>query len=293
MTELRNVRKFKLAAIDLDGTMLGADAAISPANRIAIKHLQGAGVQVVPASGRHFRSMLPYVEDLPGVEWMVSSQGGEVADRRRTVVLAAEFLPRAFVAESFQIGHSLGFSPVAFGTTGVFTDATWGPDLKFFSDLDGNRPREYRLPEILEHGIFKVIWIGSPEIVDRSLQSSPLNTAGLQVVRTDARFLEFMPVGTSKAAALDLLARRLGIQAAEVITFGDGDNDVSMFQWSGLSVAMPHGWPAAIQAASFTVAPGPAETALARGVDFLFAHGFLVPPGAPRHESPELARKDF
>ena len=99
--------------------------------------------------------------------------------------------------------------------------------------------------------------------------------------------------GTSKAAALDLLARRLGTQAAEVITFGDGDNDVSMFQWSGLSVAMPHGWPAAIQAASFTVAPGPAETALARGVDFLFAHGFLVPPGAPRHESPELARKDF
>ena len=90
MTELRNVRKFKLAAIDLDGTMLGADGIISPANRIAIKRLQGAGVQVVPASGRDFRSMLPYVEELPGVEWVVSSQGGEVADRLRTVVLAAE-----------------------------------------------------------------------------------------------------------------------------------------------------------------------------------------------------------
>ena len=111
MTELRNVRKFKLAAIDLDGTMLGADGIISPANRIAIKRLQGAGVQVVPASGRHFRSMLPYVEELPGVEWVVSSQGGEVADRRRTVVLAAEFLPAPSWRSRFKSVTSSAFRP--------------------------------------------------------------------------------------------------------------------------------------------------------------------------------------
>ena len=278
MSELQTLPKFRLAAIDLDGTLLGADGTISPANRAAVQRLQQADLQVVLASGRHFRSMVRYAEALPGIHWLVSSQGGEVADLRRTVVLAADFLPTDRVAELLQLGRSLGFSPVAFGVDGVFTQAPWNADLEFYSDLDGHRPTQCAVEQILQHKIFKVIWVGNPQIVEQHRQQCPVDQTGLQVVRTDARFLEFMPAAMTKASALKTLVRRLGYVASEVIAFGDGDNDVPMFEWAGLSIAMPHGWPAAIRSAAYTAASGPADTALARGVDFLFTHGFLAAP---------------
>jgi len=280
MTELQNLPKFKLAAIDIDGTLLGPDGAISEANGKAVKRLQQAGLQVVLASGRHYQSMLRYAGFFPGVQWLVSSQGGELCDLRRRVVLTSGFLPRARLHEIVQLGSSLGFSPIAFGVAGVFTTAARNPDLDFYTNLDGHPPIECKLEEILRHEIFKVIWVGNPKDVELNLLQCPVDQAGLQVLRTDARFLEFMPISVTKAAGLKTLAGRLGIQASETMAFGDGDNDVSMFKWAGLSVAMPHGWPAAIYSASYTAAPGPAATALARGIDFLFAHGFLTAPAA-------------
>jgi len=55
------------------------------------------------------------------------------------------------------------------------------------------------------------------------------------------------------------------------VVFGDGENDIPMFAWAGTSVAMPHGWPAALKNASIVAPVGPPETALARGIEQLFA----------------------
>ncbi len=43
---------YRLAAIDLDDTLLGPDKQISAANLLAIQKLQGFGVEIVLASGR-------------------------------------------------------------------------------------------------------------------------------------------------------------------------------------------------------------------------------------------------
>jgi hydroxymethylpyrimidine pyrophosphatase-like HAD family hydrolase len=94
----------------------------------------------------------------------------------------------------------------------------------------------------------------------------------VQTVRTQARFLEFLPAHVTKACALDVLAARLHISASEAVAFGDGENDIPMFDWAGYSVAMPHGWPKAIARAKMVAAEGPDETAFARAVDMLLDH---------------------
>src|SRR5882672_6344589 len=86
-------QQFKLAAIDLDGTLLGPNREISPENSRAVRQLQLAGVQVVLASGRHYQNMRRYADALPGVQWIVSCQGGEAADVTRITVLNRDFLP--------------------------------------------------------------------------------------------------------------------------------------------------------------------------------------------------------
>jgi len=268
-------QNFKLAAIDLDGTLLGPDGHISPANLCAVQRLQRAGVQVVLASGRQFESMRPYADALPGVEWLVSCQGGELSNVSRNTVITTGFLSADLVQETLEMGKAQGLTTLAYAVDGIYTDADWNADLQFYTDLASCRPVHCPVHELFGRQIFKVIWMSTPREIERAVQQHPVNPASIQMVRTHARFLEFMPVNVTKAAALGLLAERLGMTASETVVFGDGDNDVPMFEWAGVSVAMAHGWPAALQAATYTTPAGPAGTALARGVDWLFDNHIL------------------
>ena len=264
-----NLKYFKLAAMDLDGTLLGPDHTISEANALAVGRLQAAGAQVVLASGRHYTSMHKYVASLPGVQWVVSCQGGEVSDAGRTTILSRQFLQSAEVAKLTEAGRARGFSTVAYAVEGVFTDSASDYEMDFYTDLAGLRPVVLPRSELLARDIFKVIWMGEPADLSRVAPADVTQMQGVQAVRTNARFLEFMPAEVSKGSALATLASHLGIQPAAAVAFGDGDNDIPMFAWAGMSVAMPHSWPLARARAKRVAPDGPAETALARGVDLI------------------------
>jgi len=259
-------KQFKLAAIDLDGTLLGPEHAISEANAKAVRRLQAAGAQVVLASGRHFNSMRKYAEALPGVQWVVSCQGGEVSNANRTTILNRQFLPADLVGKAIAAGRARGFSIIAYGIEGVFTDSTPGIEMDFYSELVGLRPAVLNRNQLLARDIFKVIWTAEPaglsQVVLAEVASPPV-----QALRTNPRFLEFMPADVSKGSALARLALHLGIPASAAVAFGDGDNDISMFEWAGKSVAMPQGTPLARARARLIAPDGPAETAFERGVD--------------------------
>jgi Cof subfamily protein (haloacid dehalogenase superfamily) len=263
-----NLKRFKLAAMDLDGTLLGPDHKISEANVLAVGRLQAAGAQVVLASGRHYNSMHKYVASLPGIQWMVSCQGGEVSDAARTTILSRQFLRSAEVAKITEAGRTRGFSTVSYTVEGIVTDSASDYEMGFYADLTGQRPVLLPRSELLARGIFKVIWMGEPADLSR-VALADVTSPQTQGVRTNSRFLEFVPAEVSKGSALATLAAHLGIQPAAAVAFGDGENDIPMFAWAGMSVAMPHGWPLARARAKLVAPDGPAETALARGVDLI------------------------
>ena len=47
-----------------------------------------------------------------------------------------------------------------------------------------------------------------------------------------------MPYNADKSLAVKRLAERLGIKREEVMAMGDGNNDVEMLKYAGVSVAM-------------------------------------------------------
>lgn len=51
-------------------------------------------------------------------------------------------------------------------------------------------------------------------------------------------YFEFMARDITKAHALAGALPKLGIDASEVIAFGDGQNDAAMLTWAGTGVAM-------------------------------------------------------
>src|SRR4051794_25521091 len=66
---------YKLAAIDIDDTLVGPDKRISGANRNAVARLTGLGCRVVLASGRRHDNMLPFHRELGLDDFLVSCQG--------------------------------------------------------------------------------------------------------------------------------------------------------------------------------------------------------------------------
>jgi Cof subfamily protein (haloacid dehalogenase superfamily) len=285
MVRMKSLQKLKMAAVDLDGTLLGPKGQISPENMQAVQRLQRNGAQVVLASGRHHLNMRRYGAALPGVQWLISCQGGELSSVDRTTVLHREFMEGARVRETSELGRRLGFTVVAYAVDGIFTDATWNADLDFYAALSGYRPSLCSAEELSRRETFKMIWMGNPNDIERTAAQRPLDPTAIEMVRTQASFLELMPVGVSKASALQILARRLNLLPSEIIAFGDGDNDVPMFEWAGFSVAMDHGWPAALKKAAYTTPEGPAETAFARGVDLVAGLGLFDNEGEALEKS--------
>lgn len=254
----------RLAAFDLDGTLLGPDGSISTENSGALRDLHSRGVEVVLASGRHPLNMRQFTSQLPFVQWVVAAQGGEASNVARTQRLIDSYLDTAVANRAVALGLKLGFSPIVYLDSEICTfidDA----NSRHYGKLASTSPRVLAPGTILNEPIFKVLWIGSDAApCDTATRSSEI--ASFTWVRTNKRIIEIVPPGVTKASALAVLARHLCISASDTIAFGDAENDIPMFAWAGTSVAMPHGWPAALKAATLIAPDGPPESALARGI---------------------------
>lgn len=259
----------RLAAIDLDGTLLGPDLRIGAENRAAVARLRAAGCAVVLASGRHHASMRPFAAELAEVEWLVSCQGGTVADVARTTVLAQHYLSADDVERVLARQVAIGVGAVYYTAERVLSHRVAEEELTFYRTLTGLDPRPATPADWVRGDVLKSVWIGERTVIDGLGAAPQLADVAVQQVRTHARLHEFMPAGVSKATGLAVLARHLGVAAEEVVAFGDADNDVPMFRWAGRSYAMAHGWPSARQHARRLAPAGPPESAFARAVEEL------------------------
>src|ERR1700677_2725606 len=95
----------------------------------------------------------------------------------------------------------------------------------------------------------------------------------LYVVNTETDMIDFMHPQVNKARAVQALAQRLGIAREEIIAFCDGNNDVPLLEWAGMSVAMAHGRESARRAAKKVSPPGEPGTAVARALAEFFGQG--------------------
>ena len=66
--------------------------------------------------------------------------------------------------------------------------------------------------------------------------------------------VEISAAGVTKAAALARVCDRLGIDAADVVAFGDMPNDLALLAWAGTSYAVSNAHPSVLAAADHVTA---------------------------------------
>jgi Cof subfamily protein (haloacid dehalogenase superfamily) len=262
---------YKLAAIDLDGTLLGPDSQIAEANLKAVRKLQAHGVTVILASGRQHDSIMKYQKQLELTGPVVSCQGALVKDPQTDKIIFLEPLSKDAAARAVAEADEHGATVFYYHSEGVFARKMneW---TVLYEKLSGRKLKWVETFDTFDSGTtYKIIWMHSEDkiaVIQDSLYTKALDD--LYVVRTMPQALEFLSPQANKAVGVEAVANLFGIPRSAVLSFGDADNDIPMLSWSGLGIAMNHGTKGAKAAAHILAPSGAPETSFARAVETVF-----------------------
>lgn len=258
----------RLVATDLDGTLLDERGRVSPRTREVLLELDRLGVPVVFVTGRPIRWMDALWEEVGGLGVALLSNGAVVYDVATHSVRSAIYVDNEVALEvadrireqipgtAFGVERTSGFAlePAFLARHDKPADIEIGP---LDSILDGAVVKLLAQHEEIPAEPF---WQQVDQLVGDLVDTTWSSTFAL---------VEMSRSGVTKASALAGLAESLGIEAAEVVAFGDMPNDVAMLQWAGRSYAMSNAHPLA-KAAAGQLAPPHQHDGVAEVLSELF-----------------------
>jgi hydroxymethylpyrimidine pyrophosphatase-like HAD family hydrolase len=248
----------KLVATDLDGTIVRSDGTVSDRTTAALHAVRAYGIPVVGVTGRGPRLLDLNRRDLPAADFMVCAQGAHVADLSGCRSTAAEpmTLFAAEMAGAVAAGVVAAVEEVAGPLTVLVEPATvvdtllWGephPSWPYAEAVHAcSRAEAFAVP------LFKAFLHAERYDADELLAIARTVVAPEAVELTQAGlgYVEVCPAGITKASGLAVVAGHLGVDAADVLVFGDMPNDLPMFGWAGWGrIAVANAHPALLVAA--------------------------------------------
>jgi Cof subfamily protein (haloacid dehalogenase superfamily) len=178
-------------------------------------------------------------------------------------------VPVPLADEVLAFARQHGISAVGYHRTGIYfeTDTEW---MRLDEKRSGQPARQGDLNELARDGLQKVMYAAAKPDIDRLYERMAEEYGSrLYVVHTENELMEFLSPEANKARGAETVMRKLGLSVGQIVAFGDGNNDVPVLSWAGMSVAMNHGRESARLAAKRVTPPGPMEEAFARGVELV------------------------
>ncbi|MCL2700284.1 MAG: HAD family hydrolase [Phycisphaerae bacterium] len=266
--------KFRLLAVDLDGTLLTGDKRISPRSQAALAQARRAGVHIVLASARPPRSVMPFYTQLELDTPMINYNGALVYDPPSQRVLAHRPIPADMAADLVQTARAQHPDVVVSAEVldRWFTDRV---DDRYMTETARHCRPDVLGPidEWLNRPVTKLLLLGEQPML-ASLRRGFERTHAHQVtmVQLEGFLLQLMHATTSKAQALREVAAELGVAREETLAIGDNANDVGMLQWAGTSVAVANACPEALAVADH-IADHHDNDGAAKAIEQLVLHG--------------------
>ena len=230
---------YKMLVLDLDDTLLREDYSISARNKDLLFEAQNRGVKVVLASGRPTPAMLQFAEELQLAHYdsyLISFNGAVVTSMKTNEVLFEKSLTMQQVHSLYDFSIDNKVHIITYSEKGVVSE-THSEYIDVELNLTGIP--HHKVPSFKEEvtsSSVKCIMLEHPDYLKTVEVKLKAERQDLSVSRSKPFFLEVMPQGIDKAASIDFLANKLGIQREEIIAVGNAGNDLTMVQYAGLGV---------------------------------------------------------
>ena len=253
---------YRLAAFDMDGTLLDSNKEILPSSLRAFERALAAGKILALDTGRAVSELSLYHFADMGIRYGSCACGTVIYDFQEEKVLLRRTIPSDLIPLIVEISRKedLMFQAMLDGVSyvekkdvdrmdlyqmGVYhplylATTSYAEDVRAFA-LD-NRDKINKIN----------LYHADPESRERTRQR--LSSLPLDLTFAETTSLECTPRGVSKGSGLLDLCSVLGIPAAAAIGVGDAFNDVPMLEAAGLGIAMGNSNEAALSAAGAVVA---------------------------------------
>jgi Cof subfamily protein (haloacid dehalogenase superfamily) len=246
--------KIHLVAIDLDGTLLNSAKEITDTTAAILRAArEEAGVQIVLASARAPRSVLPFYRLLGLNSPMINYNGALVFDPAAQRVIMHRPIPAKVARGIVTLARRMHGEVLVSGEvmdrwyTDRF-DPAYSSEMVRISPPDVVEPVE----KWADQSMTKLLLLGEAKwLQDISAAIRRDFAQQVALVQTEDYMLQVMHATVSKARALRVVASEMNVRREQVMAIGDNANDVGMLQWAGIAVAMANAAPEALAAADY------------------------------------------
>lgn len=251
-----STHKKNLMFFDMDGTLLNNEKQISPKTRQALEQAIEAGHVFSISTGRPLSSILKLVDSLDLKKYnplIAAFNGGLIYDTGTGTFLEKKLMDRDLAAKIISIAKKEGFHFHSYSDTEVLSERET-EEIKFYSnyvnlpyriveDALANTPEPYKVI---------IMNLSNPDSL-HPLREQIMAECGdsIQCLFSNRNFLEILPIGSGKGAAIDSMCQILGIPKENTYAFADAENDITMLMEAAHGVCMQNGYGEAKKVADY------------------------------------------
>ncbi|HEY0531471.1 MAG TPA: HAD family hydrolase [Actinoplanes sp.] len=237
--------RFRLVASDIDGTLIHDDGTLSPRTLDALAALP---VPFVVVTGRPVRWLHQLYEQMPAPVPAVCANGAVIYDPADDEIVLANPLSTDLLLDvSKRLREAV--PDIALAVEVEDSRAFWHEEA--WPVRRPGTPQQVRVlttpEELTSVPAVKLLARSAAHEPDAfyELVSRTLGDVAETTHSSSSALVEISAPAVTKAAGLAWLCERDGIDASEVLAFGDMPNDIPLLAWAGRGVAMGNAHPAA------------------------------------------------
>ena len=235
--------KYKLIAMDMDGTLTNSQKEITKETRDVLIRLQEQGVKLVLASGRPTPGLFKEAQFLRMDEfggYLLSFNGAAVHEYPSMRCIYSNTIDPHYVLPIINNAKALNLGVITYQGSNLIVDdpktykadyeqKITGMGMKVVDDL-----REY-----VDFDVNKFLISGPEQYLKTVFQDFKMPFGNLLSIYTSAPFyVEVVSNGINKSIGLEHIAKDLCLDREDIVAFGDEMNDLIMIQYAGYGVAM-------------------------------------------------------
>lgn len=225
-------KKIKIIFFDIDDTLRNSKTGFIPSTiPTAFRQLREKGILTGIATGRGIFGVVPEIKALKP-DFFVTLNGAYIEDKKGNVIYSNK-IAKDKVEEYITWTKEVG---IEYGLVGSHTAKLSRRTEMISQAIDPIYPDLEVDPDFYQKEDIYQMWTFEEQGDDLVLPESLAST--LRMVRWHEHSSDVVPIFGSKAAGVAKVVDQLGLKPENVMVFGDGLNDLELFDYAGISVAM-------------------------------------------------------
>ena len=225
-------KKIKIIFFDIDDTLRNSKTGFVPSTiPTAFKQLRDKGILTGITTGRGIFGVVPEIKALKP-DFFVTLNGAYIEDKKGNVIYSnkiAKDKVEEYITWTKEVGIDYGLVGSQAAKLSRRTEMISQAIDPIYPDLEVD-PDFYQKEDIYQ------MWTFEEQGDDLVLPDTLAST--LRMVRWHEHSSDVVPISGSKAAGVAKVVDQLGLKPENVMVFGDGLNDLELFDYAGISVAM-------------------------------------------------------